>query len=109
MVHRGYSAAPVEQVMAESKAREQKEHAEGLDITEQLKDVENTTTEHVIEQTHATSGAHVEGRDQEMEDLGNNHDKMDSSPGSTSLCDAQLFDWVGYHAWYVSEPRARRT
>jgi hypothetical protein len=92
MVHRGYSAAPVEQVMAESKAREQKEHAEGLDITEQLKDVENTTTEHVIEQTHATSGAHVEGRDQEMEDLGNNHDKMDSSPGSTSLCDAQLFD-----------------
>ncbi|CAM6014853.1 unnamed protein product [Sphagnum balticum] len=75
-------SAPVEQVMAESKAREQKEHAEVLDITEQLKDVENTTTEHVIEQTHATSGAHVEGRDQEMEDLGNNHDKMDSSPGS---------------------------
>jgi hypothetical protein len=92
MVHRGYSAAPVEQVMAESKAREQKEHAEVLDITEQLKDVENTTTEHVIEQTHATSGAHVEGRDQEMEDLGNKHDKMDSSPGSTSLCDAQLFN-----------------
>jgi hypothetical protein len=85
----GFCAAPVEQVMAESKAREQTLSAEAVDKAKQHHIVKSAVDVLGLadDQKPETSQAHCSQDDlAEMANINNKHDKIQLSKGTSHLC-----------------------
>jgi hypothetical protein len=85
----GFCAAPVEQVMAESKAREQTLSAEAVDKANQHHIVKSAVNVLGLadDQKPETSQAHCRREDlAEMGNINNKHDKIQLSKGTSHLC-----------------------
>ncbi len=85
----GIRAAPVEQVMAESKAREQTLSAEAVDKAKQHHIVKSAVDVLGLadDQKPETSQAHCRREDlAEMANINNKHNKIQLSKGTSHLC-----------------------